>query len=156
MSPGDSTVLYRALPIQLKFNKQTQRTLAEFAHALSLSVASGRSFTCLITNDRALQRLNRQFRDHDYATDVLSFPADGEESVGDLAISVERAEMQAREFGHSLVDEVRILMLHGLLHLIGLDHESDRGQMARSERKWRLHFQLPGNLIARSKQVLAS
>lgn len=114
---------------------------------------------CLVTNDRALRKLNREFRHHDTATDVLSFPAPESEvpgdTLGDLAISVERAAAQAAEFGHSTYDEVRILMLHGLLHLLGYDHETDRGQMARAERKWRTHFELPANLIARTRGGVA-
>jgi probable rRNA maturation factor len=160
MSPGDSTVLFRALPIPLKFPKEDQQVLSDFASTLSEIVAGRRPFTCLITNNRSLRKLNQQFLGHDYATDVLSFPSgDGNspgDSLGDLAISVEKAEAQAVEFGHSRLDEVRILMLHGLLHLLGFDHETDRGQMARAERKWRLHFDLPSNLIERARPELAS
>src|SRR5438309_80984 len=77
--------------------------------------------TCLITTDAELRRLNKQFRGKNYATDVLSFPPD------EMAISLDRAAEQAKEFGHSLDEELRILMLHGLLHLKGLDHETDSG-----------------------------
>ena len=58
--------------------------------------------------------------------------------------------MQAREFGHSLSDEIRILMLHGVLHLLGMDHETDRGEMARAEARWRKKLNLPASLIARA------
>jgi len=68
-----------------------------------------------------------------------------------LAISVERANAQAKSFRHSLVDEIRVLMLHGLLHLTGMDHETDRGAMSRAEKKWRCHFDLPVTLIVRTK-----
>ncbi len=156
MSPGDSTVLFRALPTQLKVSKEDQQALASFAVALSYTVAESRPFACVVTNDRTLRKLNRQFLGHDYATDVLSFPSREPASLGDLAISIQRADSQALAFGHTRLDELRVLMLHGLLHLLGFDHETDRGQMARAERKWRLHFALPSNLIARSKQELAS
>jgi probable rRNA maturation factor len=106
----------------------------------------GRGITCLITDDRELRRLNRQFRGKDYATDVLSFPSgDG----GEIAISLDRAAAQAEEHGHSLANEVRILMLHGVLHLSGLDHETDSGEMAREEMRWRKKFGLPCGLIER-------
>lgn len=151
MSPGDSTVLFKALPVPLKFTSPEKRLLSNFSQILSQHVVEGRPFTTLITNDRELQKLNRQFLGHDYPTDVLSFPSPAlSPDLGELAISIERADAQARAFGHSRVDEVRILMLHGLLHLAGMDHERDRGSMARAEKKWRLHFELPQTLISRA------
>ena len=122
-------------------------------------MAGSRAFDCLITGDTELRRLNRDFRGKDYATDVLSFPAEetpGTDKqktgrLGDLAISFQRARAQAGEFGHSIEDEVRILMLHGVLHLMGMDHETDRGRMARAEKRWRTHLGLPGGLIERSR-----
>src|SRR5450432_2352939 len=134
MSPSpDHPVLFRRVPAGLR-----RRPLQDFARALRAGVARGREFHCLITDDRELRRLNRQFRGADYATDVLSFPAeDGAALLGELAISANRAAVQAREFGHSRFDEIRILMLHGVLHLIGMDHEADSGRMARAEARWR-------------------
>ncbi len=72
--------------------------------------------------------------------------------LGDVAISLARARAQAREFGHSAEQEVRILMLHGLLHLLGMDHASDGGRMARAERRWRIKLGLPNGLIDRVRQ----
>lgn len=110
------------------------------------------AFLCLITDDSELRQLNRCFLGHDFPTDVLSFPAGSTfEGLGEIAISLERAQAQADEFGHSCLDEVRVLLLHGVLHLSGFDHESDRGEMARAERKWRAYFGLPPTLIARGK-----
>jgi probable rRNA maturation factor len=151
MPSADSTVLYRALPGKFKLSLTDKRSLKIFAANLAAQVAPGRCFTCLITNDDALADLNRDFLGHDYPTDVLSFPSGqpGPE-LGELAISIERAAAQSQEFGHSLLDEMRILMLHGLLHLTGLDHERDRGAMARAERRWQSVFDLPPSLIARS------
>jgi probable rRNA maturation factor len=121
-----------------------------FAHALIADVSHGRRFECLITDDRELRRLNRDFLGHDYPTDVLSFPSGTAGGfAGELAISAERAAAQAAEFEHDLVEEIKILMLHGLLHLLGMDHEKDRGAMARSEKKWRKHFSLPASLTER-------
>lgn len=151
MSPGSTTVLCGALPTRLKLTSDEKRALKNFAVTLAEHVAAGRAFTCLITNDEQLRHLNSSFLGHDYATDVLSFPAlSVNGNLGDIAISVERAEVQAAEFGHSRIDELRILMLHGLLHLSGLDHEDDGGEMAAVERKWREEFGLPLNLIART------
>jgi probable rRNA maturation factor len=113
----------------------------------------------LLTSDAELKRLNRSFRGKNKATDVLSFPAfvpDGfpaqSDMAGDLAISLETAARQAAAFGHSLRDEVRILLLHGLLHLSGLDHETDNGEMAAREAELRRGLRLPNGLIARTEQ----
>jgi len=113
-------------------------------------VTGGRPFTCLITSDAELQRLNRDFLNKDYATDVLSFPSGQTLGfLGDLAISFEQARRQAAAFGHGVRQEVSILMLHGVLHLLGMDHEKDRGRMSRAEDKWRARFGLPRGLIQR-------
>ena len=121
-----------------------------FAKKLESEVAGGRRFCCLITNDAELRRLNRQFRKKDHATDVLSFPAaEPNGALGDIAISFERAKQQAARHRHAVGDEIGVLMLHGLLHLLGMDHETDRGRMARTERKWRARLRLPAGLIER-------
>jgi probable rRNA maturation factor len=119
-----------------------------FARKLQREVTRGRAFDVLITGDAELQKLNREFRGKDYPTDVLSFPG-VTPHLGDLAISAARARAQAREFGHSTEDEIRILMLHGVLHLTGLDHETDSGAMARAEKRWRTRLGLPNGLIER-------
>jgi probable rRNA maturation factor len=109
----------------------------------------------LLAGDRTLRRLNRTFRGKDKATDVLSFPAAEElqnEHAGDLAISLDTATRQARAHGHSLRDEVRVLLLHGLLHLSGMDHETDSGQMAAREAVLRGRLRLPSGLIARAER----
>src|SRR5277367_2949389 len=108
-----------------------------FAKRLQSELTAGRPFTCLITGDSELRRLNRDFRKVDYATDVLSFPSRQTLGfLGDIAISFEHAQRQAQEFGHAVGREIEILMLHGVLHLLGMDHETDRGKMARAENKW--------------------
>jgi probable rRNA maturation factor len=121
-----------------------------FAKTLIEEVTAGRFFECLISDDRELQRLNRSFLGHDYPTDVLSFPSGLSGGfAGEIAISANRAADQAVEFGHSAGEEIKILMLHGVLHLLGMDHEKDRGAMAREERRWRKKFDLPVTLIER-------
>jgi probable rRNA maturation factor len=142
-----SSVTFRRAPKDAR-----PRALLLFARKLQAEVAKGRRFDCLIAGDAELRRLNRDFRGKDYSTDVLSFPS-GESaagaSLGDIAISMQRARAQAREFGHAVEDEVRILMLHGTLHLLGMDHETDSGQMARAEKRWRARLGLPAGLIER-------
>jgi probable rRNA maturation factor len=106
----------------------------------------------LLADDATLRRLNRSFRGKNKPTDVLSFPAPEEIAqthAGDLAVSLETAARQAAAYGHDLRDEVRILLLHGLLHLSGLDHETDDGEMAAREAELRRELRLPTTLIER-------
>jgi probable rRNA maturation factor len=109
--------------------------------------------TILISSNEKLRALNRAFRGKDKPTDVLSFPG-AEPKVsghaGDIAISAEIAIDNAKRYGHSPAGEVKILILHGMLHLAGHDHEKDNGQMARLENKLRKHLSLPASLIDRT------
>lgn len=138
MSPDDIPLLIRHSARGLR-----KKELSDFLRRIS----RGREVICLLTDDRELRRLNRRFRASNYATDVLSFP---NQNGGEIAISLERAAAQAAGHGHTVFDEIRILMLHGVLHLSGLDHESDSGEMARAERRWRRKFGLPNGLIERT------
>jgi len=98
-----------------------------------------------------MRTLNRAFRGKDYATDVLSFPVDSESFLGDIAIAAGVAARQAEEAGHSVATELRILALHGLLHLLGYDHEHDRGEMERAEARLRKAAGLKEGLIERGR-----
>jgi probable rRNA maturation factor len=99
----------------------------------------------VLGGDRLLRRLNRDYRGKDRPTDVLSFPGDGGEAgLGDVVISVETAGRNARRLGRSLLQELDVLALHGLLHVLGHDHETDDGTMDRLER--RLRTRLLGRL----------
>ena len=140
MSSDDPHLLFRHP------SRRVRRTpLRDFLADLEKRVAGGRPVTCLITTDADLRRLNRQFRGKNYATDVLSFPPD------EMAISLDRAAAQARELHHSVDEELRILMLHGVLHLSGMDHETDAGEMRRAETRWRKKLGLPAGLIERAQ-----
>ncbi len=124
--------------------------LSDFAGTLQRRLTGGRTFTCLLTGDEELRRLNRRFRRIDKATDVLSFPHGAPAGeLGDIAVSVDRARAQARQFGHRVGDELCILILHGAIHLLGMDHETDAGQMSRTELAWRKKLGLPAGLIER-------
>lgn len=115
-------------------------------------MAQGRPFACLIAGDAELRELNRNYLHKDYPTDVLSFPACGQaDFLGDIAISLDRAREQAAEHGHAVEREIEILLLHGVLHLLGFDHENDRGRMRREESAWRERLALPVGLIERSR-----
>lgn len=127
--------------------------LARFLNRARASLGLAGAVDVLLSSDAELRRLNRTFRGKNQATDVLSFPAPGELAAitaGDLAISLDTAARQAQEHGHSLRDEVRILMLHGLLHLAGEDHETDDGAMAAREARLRTELHLRTGLIART------
>ncbi len=131
------------------------RSLTRFLHRAQAAVRLRGQVTVLLTTDAAIRRLNRQFRGKNKATDVLSFPADGgrsgkERIAGDLAISVPTAQRQGTARSHSLAAELKVLMLHGLLHLAGYDHETDSGQMARREHALRGKLGLPTGLIERA------
>jgi probable rRNA maturation factor len=109
----------------------------------------------LVTSNAELKELNRRFRGKDQPTDVLSFPAlPGLKPryAGDIAISAEIAAHNARALGHTPAEEIKILALHGILHLRGYDHERDRGQMARREEKLRRDLRLPIALIERGRR----
>jgi probable rRNA maturation factor len=92
----------------------------------------------VLAGDRLLHRLNRDYRKKDRPTDVLSFPGEGGEAgLGDIVISVERAERNARDLGRTLGQELDVLALHGFLHVLGYDHETDDGTMERLEGRLR-------------------
>ncbi len=124
--------------------------LRAFVNRVCHAIPLNGDVSVLLTGDAAIRRLNREFRHKDKATDVLSFPAlagEGATAVaGDLAVSVDTAARYARRFGHSLQLEVKILLLHGLLHLAGYDHEADQGEMAAREEALRRRFRLPRTL----------
>jgi probable rRNA maturation factor len=120
---------------QRHFKVDTE-TWTTFATKALAAIGKGESSaTIAFVSDKRIRELNRQFRGIDKATDVLSFPADGpdELNLGDIAISAETAAAQAKENGLSFDDEIAQLILHGLLHLSGYDHESDNGEMNRFE-----------------------
>jgi probable rRNA maturation factor len=133
----------------------SQAGLARFLNRARAAVGIEGEVHVLLAGDGTLKRLNRTFRGKNVATDVLSFPAgdaeDGNGSgvAGDLAISLETAARQAARFGHSLRDEVRVLLLHGVLHLAGFDHEKDAGEMAAREAELRREMGVETGLIAR-------
>jgi probable rRNA maturation factor len=108
------------------------------------------SVTIELISDKTMARLNETFRNKPGPTDVLSFPANGNrpapeaEYVGDIAISPETARRNARRFSRSLPLEMRILILHGMIHLAGFDHETDHGEMDRFERRLRKRFGVNG------------
>jgi len=119
----------------VKLDTEAWSTFA--AKALDAIERSESSATIAFVSDKRIRELNRQFRGVDKATDVLSFPAEEKLNLGDIAVSVDTAAVQAKENGLSLDGEIAQLILHGLLHLCGYDHENDNGEMNRLELKLR-------------------
>jgi probable rRNA maturation factor len=138
--------------LEKKIRGVSAASLARFAGRAQRAAGLRGRVSILVTGSAELRRLNRRYRRADKPTDVLSFPARGNGLAGDIAISAEVAAANARRFGHSPAAEVKILILHGLLHLAGLDHDDarDHGRMSRREEKLRRRLGLPGSLIQRS------
>lgn len=121
-----------------------------FIGSISKNVAAGVEFAVVVSNDDAVRRANRRFRAISQTTDVLSFPDGDEGRLGDVLISAPRAQRQAETYGHAIEDELKVLTLHGLLHLLGYDHETDQGEMNRVEKRLRRRYKLPIALIERA------
>ncbi len=130
--------------------------LARWLAATAPARARG-TLSIVLVGDVVMRRLNRDWRGKDYATDVLSFPGDADapripgqrRHLGDVVIATGVARRQAAEARHAYATELKVLALHGLLHLLGFDHETDTGQMARLERRLRRKGGLPAGLIER-------
>jgi probable rRNA maturation factor len=162
-----------------KSKNLSRLALARFANQAQRAAGLSGEVNILLTGDAEMQRLNLQFRHKDTPTDVLSFPAERPQPErrplprtperpqperrplprtrraetamgGDIAISLQTARLQAAAAGHDLLTEVKVLILHGMLHLAGHDHETDRGQMRRLEQKLRAEFHLDAGLIERT------
>jgi probable rRNA maturation factor len=129
-----------------------QRGLQRFVARVQKQIGLPGQVTVLLTGNAEMRSLNRRFRKQDKPTDVLSFPpaeGGGGQRLGDVAISITIARGQARRLGHSVEQELKILLLHGLLHLAGYDHEHDQGEMSQAERKFRAKLGLPDSLTER-------
>ena len=165
MTPGDQR---RARPrLQVSVSDERGRplgpALARWLSAVAPASARGTVSVAIVTDAR-VRALNRDYRQKDYATDVLSFPADADDirvpgplaralgrvpHLGDIVIARGVARRQAKAAGHAEATELRVLALHGLLHLLGYDHETDEGEMARVERRLRRKGGLREGLIER-------
>lgn len=144
--PSEDLAWYRNRQRSVRFD---EAEFSRFLDRLSRDVARRKPFAVMLAGDGSVRQANGRYRGKRASTDVLSFP-DGEDGrLGDILISAARAERQAREQGHRVEDELKILVLHGLLHLLGYDHESDDGRMRRAEARWRRKFGLRAGLIER-------
>jgi probable rRNA maturation factor len=154
--PDSGTSSWIALVIlQKRVVGLTELALDRFVARARRAAKLRAAVNVLVTSNAELKELNRRFRGKDQPTDVLSFPAlPGLKPryAGDIAISAEIAAHNARALGHTPAEEIKILALHGILHLRGYDHERDRGKMARREEKLRRDLRLPIGLIERAAQ----
>jgi probable rRNA maturation factor len=129
--------------------------LRRFLQRARKAAGVGGKVNVVLASDRELRMLNLRYRGKDKPTDVLSFPAVSavaHEFAGDIVVSVDMAVRSARRFAHEPAHEIKILILHGMLHLAGHDHETDRGQMARKEERLRRQLGLRDGLIARQSK----
>ncbi|HSL21413.1 MAG TPA: rRNA maturation RNase YbeY [Vicinamibacterales bacterium] len=147
MSDPDSRL--RVSVVDARGRKVRAPGLAAWLVRVAPRRARGDLSVALVTDAR-IRALNRTYRRKDKATDVLSFPSDTPGVLGDVAIARRIAAKQARNAGHSLATELRVLALHGLLHLIGYDHARDRGEMRRVEARLRRKGGLREGLIERA------
>jgi probable rRNA maturation factor len=127
-----------------------ERALALFARKARRAVRLRGEVNIRITSSHEMRELNRRFRKKNRPTDVLSFPGGMPKLAGDIAVSAEIAASNAAALGHSTETELKILILHGLLHLAGYDHETDGGEMQAREVKLRQQLKLPVGLIERA------
>jgi probable rRNA maturation factor len=134
-----------------------RRELARFLRQAIEATGLAGEVSVLLAGDETIRTLNRQYRRKDKPTDVLSFPAVETATgvAGDLVISLETASSQATERGHTLEMEIQVLLLHGLLHLAGYDHETDNGAMHRKETRLRRELGLTAGLIERAHAKLS-
>jgi len=139
---------------QKRVEDLTELALARFVDRARRAAGLKGTVDVLVTSNQEMKSLNRRFRGKDKATDVLSFPRAHDDArkefAGEIAISAEMATHNARALGHSPAAEMKVLVLHGVLHLRGYDHGRDRGQMARRERQLRARLRLPEGLIDRT------
>jgi probable rRNA maturation factor len=133
----------------------SRRALTLFVVEACRAAALKGAVTVMVTHSREMRSLNSRFRGKDQATDVLSFPPPVLDNgfAGDIAVSIDIAARNARSLGHSLAQEVQILVLHGILHLAGYDHEDDDGEMAEREVRLRRRLKLPASLIERGQRI---
>ena len=133
-------------------SKETSaRALSLFATKAQYALGVAGEVNIYVTSSREMQDLNRRYRRKNKPTDVLSFPSRAPGVAGDIAISLEIAAANAADIGHPLATEVKVLILHGLLHLAGYDHEIDDGKMLAREMALRQEFELPIGLIERTR-----
>jgi len=139
---------------KIDFDNQTDINIdIEDALEEILVSLSEESLEVIIVDNDTIASINAEYRGKDIPTDVLSFPLEdvGMGMLGSIVISVDKAIEKSNEFNHSLEDEIKLLFIHGLLHLLGYDHEVDNGQMREKEKEIIVRYNLPSSLIVRTQ-----
>ncbi len=137
----------------IDFDNRTSLEIdVKLAQLIALSL-SDRDIELILTDSKEIREINKEFRGIDKDTDVLSFPFEDlpMAPLGSIVISKSYVEQKAKELGHSLDDEFTLLFIHGLLHLLGYDHEVDNGEMRIMEQEFIEKYNLPLSLIVRSE-----
>jgi probable rRNA maturation factor len=136
--------------VRSRWAREALPALSRFACRAQRATKLRGEVDVLLVSPDQIRQMNRWFRAQNKITDVLSFPTTARRRAGDIAICAAKAQSQARTFGHGPEEEVKILMLHGMLHLAGFDHERDAGEMALKEERLRKQLGLPRGLIKRA------
>ncbi|MDD3467207.1 MAG: rRNA maturation RNase YbeY [Campylobacterales bacterium] len=132
-------------------NRTNAQIKQEIFEEIKCVVAGSKMFELIVVDDNEMQQINLEHRGLDKTTDVLSFPIKESKThfIGSIIISIDTAERVAKEMGHTLDEELKILFIHGLLHLLGFDHETDNGQMRQEEAKIASKIGLKESLLSR-------
>lgn len=161
---GEAPLVLARMPVSLQIEsripglKRKADELLRFARKARTAARLKGTISITVESDERMRAINRFFRGKNKPTDVLSFPpAEGvrEFHSGDIAISADIAAANAKRLGHTLLEEIKVLILHGMLHLAGFDHEVDSGEMATEEKRLRSTLKLPQSLIERHLPVRA-
>lgn len=137
----------------IDFENQTNFKVDLVALEKIVSSLTEKDLELIIVDNKTIKEINFEYRQKDEATDVLSFPVDGDFThlpLGTIIISVDFVEEKSKEYGHSFNDELNLLFIHGLLHLLGYDHEVDNGEHRQKEEELIKKFNLPSSLIVRN------
>jgi probable rRNA maturation factor len=137
----------------IDIDNQTDYTIDTTFLTTLLTSLTKKDIELIVTGNEAIQQINAQYRGIDKATDVLSFPYEDMPMapLGSIVISLDYVKLKAKELGHSHDDEFALLFIHGLLHLLGYDHECDNGEMRQKEEELIMKFNLPKSLIIRTE-----
>ena len=133
-------------------NRTSLEVNETFLNSIAKTI-SKKEIELIVTSNEEIQQINKKYREIDKPTDVLSFPYEDMpmSPLGSIVISSEYVQVKAKELGHTTSDELALLFIHGLLHLIGLDHEVDNGEMREEEERLIKKFNLPKSLIVRTQ-----
>jgi probable rRNA maturation factor len=134
----------------IDFDNQTTHNIHSKLFEPILDYISDQPLELLLVDDKTIQQLNLEHRRINKATDVLSFPLHDAPFLGTIVISTDHAQKISQTLVHTIEDELRLLFIHGLLHLLGFDHETDDGQMRQEEERIISYFSLPTSLIVRN------